>query len=45
MHVNYSNTKSRRIGEKSPEPAAFCVPYGTMINSTINTTAQQQQAT
>ena len=41
----YRSKKSRRFGEKSPEPAAFCVPYGTMINSTINTTAQQQQAT
>lgn len=42
MHVDYS--KKSAGSENNLEPAAF-LSYGTMMNSAINTTAQQQQAT
>ena len=43
MHVNYS--KKAADSENNLLNGRLFVPYGTMINSTINTTAQQQQAT
>lgn len=43
MHVNYSK-KAAGLENNLLNRRLF-VSYGTMINSAINTTAQQQQAT